>query len=76
MEDFDKVLIKELGKRIAFYRKQKGLTQAHLSDLAEMEEAAVRRIELGKTNPTFKTLLRISRGLEAPLKELVDLPMS
>ena len=76
MEDFDKVLIKELGKRIAFYRKEKGLTQAHLSDFAEMEESAVRRIELGKTNPTFKTLLRISRGLEAPLKELVDLPMS
>ena len=76
MEDFDKALIKELGKRIAFYRKQKGLTQAHLSDLAEMEESAVRRIELGKTNPTFKTLLRISRGLEVPLKELVDLPMS
>ena len=76
MEDLDKVLIKELGKRIAFYRKQKGLTQAYLSDLAEMEESAVRRIELGKTNPTFKTLLRISRGIEVPLKELVDLPMS
>ena len=76
MEDLDKVLIKELGKRIAFYRKQKGLTQAYLSDLTEMEESAVRRIELGKTNPTFKTLLRISRGLEVPLKELVDLPMS
>ena len=76
MEDFDKVLIKELGKRIAFYRKQKGLTKAHLSYFAEIEESAVRRIEFGKTNPTFKTLLRISRGLEVPLKELVDLPIS
>ena len=75
MEDSDKHLIRELGKRISFFRKQKGLTQAHLSDHAEMEESAVRRIELGKTNPTFKTLLRISRGLEVPLKELVDFPM-
>jgi transcriptional regulator with XRE-family HTH domain len=38
-----------------------------------MEESAVRRIELGKTNPTFKTLLRISKGLEIPLKQLVDI---
>ena len=76
MEDSNKVLIKELGKRISFYRKQRGLTQAHLSDLADMEESAVRRIELGKTNLTFKTLLRISKGLEISLKELVDFPMS
>lgn len=73
MEDSDKFLIEQLGKRISFFRKQKGLTQAHLSDLAEMEESAVRRIELGKTNPTFKTLLRISKGLEVSLKELFDL---
>lgn len=73
MKDSEKVLIKQLGKRISFFRKEKGLTQAHLSDLAEMEESAVRRIELGKTNPTFKTLLRISKGLEIPLKQLVDI---
>jgi transcriptional regulator with XRE-family HTH domain len=73
VEDSEKVLIKQLGKRISFFRKEKGLTQAHLSDLAEMEESAVRRIELGKTNPTFKTLLRISKGLEIPLKQLVDI---
>jgi transcriptional regulator with XRE-family HTH domain len=73
VEYSEKVLIKQLGKRISFFRKEKGLTQAHLSDLAEMEESAVRRIELGKTNPTFKTLLRISKGLEIPLKQLVDI---
>jgi transcriptional regulator with XRE-family HTH domain len=48
VEDSDRVLIEELGKRICFYRKQKGLTQADLSDLADMEESAVRRIELEK----------------------------
>ncbi len=73
MDDSEKVLVKELGKRISFFRKEKGLSQAYLSDLAEMEESAVRRIELGKTNPTFKTLIRISKGLGIPLKELVDI---
>ncbi len=37
VDDSEKVLIKQLGKRISFFRKEKGLTQAHLSDLAEME---------------------------------------
>tara|TARA_B100001057_G_scaffold236388_1_gene236679 strand:+ start:1348 stop:1578 length:231 start_codon:yes stop_codon:yes gene_type:complete len=76
VEYSNKILIKELGKRISFYIKQKGLKQAHLSDLADIKESAVRRIELGKTNPTFKTLQRISLGLEISHKELIDLPMS
>ncbi|MDG1291936.1 MAG: helix-turn-helix transcriptional regulator [Flavobacteriaceae bacterium] len=59
----DDFLIVELGKRISFLRREKSLTQAQLSDLVEMEESALRRIELGGTNPTFKTLLRLSKGL-------------
>lgn len=69
-------MIAELGKRISFFRREKSLTQAQLSDLVEMEESALRRIELGGTNPTFKTLLRLSKGLEVSLKELLDIPMS
>ncbi len=69
-------MIVELGKRISFLRREKSLTQAQLSDLVEMEESALRRIELGGTNPTFKTLLRLSKGLEVPLKELLDIPLS
>lgn len=69
-------MIVELGKRISFLRREKSLTQSQLSDLVEMEESALRRIELGGTNPTFKTLLRLSKGLEVPLKELLDIPLS
>lgn len=71
----DDYLIVELGKRISSLRREKSLTQAQLSDLVEMEESALRRIELGGTNPTFKTLLRLSKGLEVPLKELLDIPL-
>ena len=69
-------MIVELCKRISFLRRDKSLTQAQLSDLVEMEESALRRIELGGTNPTFKTLLRLSKGLEVTLKELLDIPLS
>ena len=71
----DDFLIVELGKRISSLRREKSLTQKQLSDLVEMEESALRRIELGGTNPTFKTLLRLSKGLEVPLKELLDIPL-
>ncbi|MDA0936886.1 MAG: helix-turn-helix transcriptional regulator [Bacteroidetes bacterium] len=74
MEDSDNILIKALGKRISILRKERALTQPQLSDLAEMEESALRRIELGGTNPTFKTLLKISRALKISLKELLDFP--
>ena len=75
MEEFDKSVIIDLGKRISRLRKEKSLTQAQLSDLCEMEESAIRRVELGGTNPTLKTLLRISRGLQIPLTELLDFSM-
>jgi putative transcriptional regulator len=75
VEEFDKSVFIDLGKRISRLRKEKSLTQAQLSDFCEMEESAIRRVELGGTNPTLKTLLRISRGLQIPLKELLDFPM-
>jgi len=74
LEDSDNILIKALGKRISILRKERALTQLQLSDLAEMEESALRRIELGGTNPTLKTLLKISRALKISLQELLDFP--
>lgn len=54
MENFDKILIVELGLRIAALRKERQLTQAELSYLLDMEESALRRIELGGKNPLLK----------------------
>lgn len=76
MEDTDKILIKALGRRIAQLRKARNLTQEKLSDLADMEESALRRIELGGTNPTFTTLLKVCGGLEITLSELFDFSAS
>ncbi len=72
MEESEITLIKALGKKIANYRKEQKLTQADLGALINMDEAAIRRIELGGTNPTFKTLYRIAEGLQISLKDLFD----
>lgn len=65
-------LIVKLGKRIALLRKNAGLTQLELASRIGIEESALRRIEIGGTNPTTKTLFSISQKLEITMSELFD----
>lgn len=59
-EDF----IKKVGLQIKKLRKERKLTQLDLAIKSDMEESALQRIEAGRTNPTLKTLLKISNALE------------
>lgn len=61
-----------LGKRIVELRGSKNMKQKELADLLDIEDSSLRRIESGRTNPTIKTLLRISKGLGVELLELLD----
>ena len=59
-----------VGKQIQFLRKKNNLTQANLAHLSDMEESALQRIEAGRTNPTIKTLFKISKALKVEFKDL------
>lgn len=61
--------LKALGKRIVEIRKEKGLSQRQLSDLLDMDDGSLRRIESGRTNPTTITLIRISEASGVSLAE-------
>ena len=61
-----------VGKRISVLRKQLKLTQAALASTAGMEESALQRIEAGRTNPTIKTLYKVTVALNADIKELFE----
>jgi transcriptional regulator with XRE-family HTH domain len=67
----DKELI-ALGRAIGEIRKEKGLTQEELAERVKLHESYISFIESGRRNPTWGTVLRISRGLEVPLIELVQ----
>lgn len=54
---------KRIGERIAKARKDKNLSQVELGRLCGMADSAIGRIELGKTNPTTRTLQRIAGAL-------------
>ena len=61
-----------VGKQICTLRKQLKLTQASLASSAGMEESALQRIESGRTNPTNKTLYKVSKALNVEIKDLFE----
>ena len=68
----EKEFVRKLGENIVSIRKAKGIKQKELSDLLDMDDGSLRRIESGRTNPTTSTLYRISIALEIEPKELFD----
>ena len=61
-----------VGERIRKLRQTKGMTQQTLADECDMEKPNLSRIENGNTNPTIKSLWKISNALGVKLKDLVD----
>ena len=64
--------VKKLGDKIRSVRKEQNMTQLDLSTKAGMEENALQRIETGRTNPTFKTLLKIIGAFELSLGDFFN----
>ena len=61
-----------LGKNIVKVRNERGIKQKELSDILDIDDGSLRRIESGRTNPTTMTLYNIAFALEIKLKDLFD----
>lgn len=59
-----------LGDRLRKLRLEKKLSMQKLANLAEIELSQVSRIEKGKANPKFLTLLSLASALEVSIDEL------
>lgn len=64
-------LLRSLGKRVRELRKERGLSQEKLAELASMHENHVRRIEGGTANPSYVVLVKLARALKVTLPELI-----
>ena len=60
----------QLGKRIAFLRKEKGMSQLDLALEAGVSAPYLSSLERGKRNPTLEILTNIARALQVGLEEL------
>lgn len=61
-----------LGRAVEELRREAGLTQEELADRINSDFPSVGNIERGRANPTFSSLLRVARGFEIDLSELVE----
>lgn len=68
----EKKYMKQLGAHIVSIRKKKGLKQKELSDLLDMDDGSLRRIESGRTNPTTTTLINFAKALKVEMSEIFD----
>lgn len=60
-----------LARSVKLRRKELGLSQEELADLAEIDRTYASQIERGIANPSLEVLFRISRALNMDLLKLL-----
>jgi transcriptional regulator with XRE-family HTH domain len=68
----EKQLAQVVGALIAGRRKAKGLTQAQLAELMEIEKETVSRMETGTISPTLTRLAQMAKFLDCEISDFVQ----
>jgi DNA-binding XRE family transcriptional regulator len=63
---------KAFGKKLQEVRLKRGMSQTALASLIGYEKTTISRIENGRTNFTFSTLVKICLALEIEIREVYD----
>jgi transcriptional regulator with XRE-family HTH domain len=61
-----------LARSVKLRRKELGLSQEELADLAEIDRTYASQIERGIANPSLEVLHRIASSLDTDVSELLD----
>lgn len=62
-----------VGDQIKSVRKEKKITQNELSELTNIDQAIISKIETGKHLPRFDTIERIAKGLNVTVSQLLNI---
>ena len=62
-----------LGARIQEIRKQKGIKQAELAELIDIDSKHMSKIECGRCYPSFEVLDKLSDKLNVPVSYFLEL---
>jgi y4mF family transcriptional regulator len=64
------MLVKELGETIRNRRKELGITQPHLAELAKVSTNTLYKLERGQGNPSLDVLTKLAEvlGMELTLE--------
>ncbi len=64
IKESDKLALKKFGDNLRKLRENKSLTLRELSSACNIDYSNILRIEQGKINPTFTTILELASALE------------
>lgn len=67
---------KDVGRRIAEVRADRGWTQEQLAERLGIQTNNLQRMELGMQNLTLRSIVRVANGLGVPLATLFEIPRS
>ncbi|MCR5266047.1 MAG: helix-turn-helix domain-containing protein [Cyanobacteria bacterium RUI128] len=65
--------LKQFGKRVAWLRSKKNITQEKLAELIGYSTNHISKLELARTNPSFDLIIKIADALNIEPKELFDI---
>jgi putative transcriptional regulator len=63
-----------LGQRIRNLREQCGLSQEKFAEKCEFDRTCISLLERGKRNPSYTNLLKVAKGFEISISELLNIP--
>jgi ribosome-binding protein aMBF1 (putative translation factor) len=67
----DARLLRDMGRRIAAYRKRKGWNQTELGRRVDRRQETISRWETGTVEPTLLEVVALARVLGTTIQELV-----
>lgn len=70
---FDRAHLRRVGRRLRILRMKHGWSLEKLARESGVSVAAIRKIELGKSNPSLLTIVPIVESLREPIDHLVNL---
>lgn len=62
----------ELSARVHRWRRERGLSQAQLADQSGFARSTLSKIENGQLSPTFEILLKLARGFDVDVADLLN----
>ncbi|WP_342577309.1 helix-turn-helix transcriptional regulator [Psychrobacillus sp. FSL K6-2843] len=65
-------LVKIVGERIRFYRKERGLSQEELAFRASLHNTYIGQLERGEKNATIESLAKVCAALDITLAVLFE----
>jgi transcriptional regulator with XRE-family HTH domain len=68
---FDRSELRAVGRRLRLRRVAKGWSLKRLSEVSSISVAAIRKVELGESNPSLLTILALVEALDEPVDRLI-----